>query len=199
MAGIILTGGFSRRMGRDKALLPMPGAVSLTFVEYLASLLATICTQILLVARDQESGKEYLALSDRRLWQIVYDQIPGQGPLMGLYSGLLAASAEYALVLAVDLPCVQPALLAHLAAFPRSAELLIPYINSVPQVLLARYPRAVLPVIVDCLQQNRRDPRALLASAPVHYLLEDEIRLFDPDLRSFRNINTLLDFQTAWL
>lgn len=197
VAGIILAGGQSRRMGRDKALLPVPGEPSLTFVEHLASLLAQSCQEVLLVARDQTSGEELRASATRPNWRLVYDQIPAQGPLMGLLSGLQATSYSHALVLAVDLPFAQPALLAWLAALPLSDELLVPRVQDIPQVLLARYPRALLPIIEDCLQAGRHDPRALLSKVPVRYLEEAQLREIDPELRSFKNINTPEDLMRA--
>lgn len=195
VAGIILAGGRSRRMGRDKALLSVPGETPLTFVEHLASRLSALCTQVLLVARDERSGKEYLSASHSQNWRVVYDRMPDQGPLMGLYSGLQAMTSSHALVLAVDLPCVQPALLAWLCAFPLTDEALIPRVQGIPQVLLARYPRAILPAIEECLQVGRQDPRALLEKTPVRFLEEEQVREVDPELRSFVNVNTPEDFE----
>ena len=190
VAGIILAGGRSRRMGRDKALLSLPGADTRPFVTRLADLLTPICAEVLLVARDPASGQQYASLAPQPGWRLVYDQVPDEGPLMGLASGLRATICSHALVVAVDLPCVQSALLAWLAAFPLTDELLIPLIASVPQVLLARYPRAILPVIEICLNEGRRDPRALLERAPVRFLTEEQVYAVDPDLRSFLNVNT---------
>jgi molybdenum cofactor guanylyltransferase len=197
MAGIILTGGYSQRMGRDKALLPVASETPLTFVEHLASLLSPICNTVHLVARDETSGRVYAALPTSQTWQLIYDQVPGQGPLMGLYSGLQAISSSHALVLAVDQPFVQPALLSWLHAFPLSGEILIPRVQGIPQVLLARYPRAVLPAIEACLKRGRRDPRALLDLVPVRFLEEDVLRTLDPELHSFLNINTPEDLAQA--
>jgi len=198
MAGIILVGGYSRRMGQDKALLSAPGEISLTFVEYLATRLSEICTEVLLVARDEKSSKEYLPLLKGQSWRVVYDQIPAHGPLMGLYSGLQVLSSSHALVLAVDMPFVQPALLAWLNAFPLTDELLIPCVQGIPQVLLARFPRSLLPTIAECLRNGRRDLRALLEIAPTHFLEEEELRQIDPELRSFINVNTREDFHRAF-
>ncbi|MGH2510230.1 MAG: molybdenum cofactor guanylyltransferase [Ktedonobacteraceae bacterium] len=195
VAGIILAGGRSRRMGTNKALLPVPGSTSRTFVEQLATLLAVLCPEVLLVARDETSGQEYASLS--HTWRIVYDHLPDQGPLMGLASGLQATTCSHALVVAVDLPWVQPALLAWLSAYPRTDELLIPHVQGIPQVLLARYPRAILPMIETCLHAGRRDPRALLDLVPVRFLPEEQLRVADPELRSFMNVNTPEDFAQA--
>jgi molybdopterin-guanine dinucleotide biosynthesis protein A len=196
VAGLILAGGRSSRMGSDKALLTFPGASSFTFVERLVSRLAEYCMEILLVVRDEESGRVYPFASDAHL-RLVCDQVPGQGPLMGLYSGLQACSCSHALVLAVDQPFVRSELLAWLCSFPPGSESLVPRIQGVPQVLLARYARTLLPTIEECLQAGRRDPRALLTCAPVRFLEEEQVRTVDPDLRSFVNINTPQDFQRA--
>lgn len=195
VAGIILVGGRSRRMGTNKALLPAPGSTSHTFVEQLAEMLTAICPEVLLVARDASSGQEYTALSAH--CRIVHDQKPDQGPLMGLASGLHATTCSHALVVAVDLPWVQPALLAWLSNYPLTDELLIPRVQGIPQVLLARYPRAILPTIEACLNVGRRDPKALLDRVPVRFLEEAQLRVADPDLRSFINVNTPEDLAQA--
>lgn len=198
VAGIILVGGRSRRMGRDKALLPSPDGSPLPFVERLAALLAELCREVLLVARDEASSREYSFVCRRQNARLVYDRAANHGPLMGLYSGLQAVSFSHALVLAVDLPFVQHPLLSWLNAFPLTEEMLIPRVQGIPQVLLARYPRALLPTIETCLQAGRRDPRALLAKAPVRFLEEAQIREIDPELRSFVNVNTPEDFEQVF-
>src|SRR5579883_1317574 len=104
VAGVILVGGRSRRMGRDKALLPFPHGSALTFVERLSTLLTELCGEVLLVARDETRGREYSFVCQRQNVRLVYDQAVDHGPLMGLYSGLHAVSFSHALVLAVDLP-----------------------------------------------------------------------------------------------
>jgi molybdopterin-guanine dinucleotide biosynthesis protein A len=111
--------------------------------------------------------------------------------LMGLYSGLSAINTERALVVAVDLPFVQPALLSFLLSLPLTADtLLVPLVHNIPQVLLAMYPRSVLPLIQQQLQRGRRDLRCLLEVAPVQFVEEAQLLEVDPLLRSFVNINT---------
>jgi molybdopterin-guanine dinucleotide biosynthesis protein A len=185
-AGIILVGGRSKRMGRDKAHLPLPGKERVTFVAYLASLLTSQCSEVLLVARDATQAADY-ALPHVH---IVTDQVPDIGPLMGLYTGLSAMHASHALVTAVDMPFVQPAMVTFLLSQPLDNALLVPIVNDIPQVLLAVYPRAALPAIEERLQAGRRDPRSLLDVAKVRYIEEAQLRKVDAELRSFVNINT---------
>jgi molybdopterin-guanine dinucleotide biosynthesis protein A len=73
-------------------------------------------------------------------------------------------------------------------------QLVIPIVDNFPQVLLAVYPRTILPVIEARLQAGRRDPRALLQVAEAHFLEEKQLRAVDPQLCSFVNINTPEDF-----
>ena len=187
ITGIILTGGSSRRMGKDKALLPLPDNEGVTFVEHLTTMLTTLCSEVLLVARDDVQAANYAHLIGART---LTDRVADQGPLMGLWSGLSAMHNLHALVVAVDMPFVQPALLSFLLSQPLSGSLLVPVVNTMPQVLLAVYPRAVLPFIEGRLQEGRRDPRSLLEVAPVRYIDEAQLRLVDPELRSFANVNT---------
>jgi molybdenum cofactor guanylyltransferase len=190
-AGIILVGGRSQRMGTNKALLPLPGRASETFLAHLVSTLAPLCAELLVVARDPAQFA-HVALPGTRL---VFDEKPGGGPLMGLYSGLNATQATTALVVAVDMPFVQPALLAFLLAHHQENTLLMPVVGGIPQVLLALYPRSILPHIETLLRQGKRAPRALLEVAPVQYIEEARLREVDPQLRSFVGINTPQDLR----
>ncbi|MGZ6364404.1 MAG: molybdenum cofactor guanylyltransferase [Ktedonobacteraceae bacterium] len=191
-SGIILAGGSSSRMGTNKALLPLPGNQVVTFVEHLVSLLESSCSETLIVARDRDQARDYVFPGVR----ITFDETPGMGPLMGLYSGLSAIHTTHALVVAVDLPYVQPAVLSFLISQPLPADaLLVPMIHTIPQVLLALYPRSILPLAKEQLLQGRRDVRCLLQVAPVQFIEEAQLLKIDPRLRSFQNINTPEDLQ----
>jgi molybdenum cofactor guanylyltransferase len=193
VTGIILAGGRSRRMGTEKALLKLPGARTITFVEQLAATLSEQCGDVLLVARDQEQAASYGIL---RGVMILTDKVPDRGPLMGLYSGLEAMSAsEHALVVAVDMPLLQARLISFLLAQPRSDALLLPVVNGAPQVLCAIYPRTLMACIGRRLREGRRDPRSLLQVAPVRYIDEAQLRAVDPQLRSFINVNSPEDLR----
>ena len=198
ISGILLAGGRSTRMGKDKALLPLPGNQDHSFVDHLASLLALSCREVLLVVRDSAQALEYEALVPGGV-RILVDVIPGNGPLMGLYTGLKAMHpfSSHGLVLAVDMPFVQPALISFLLSQPLTEALLIPRVEQKPQVLLAVYPRTALPSVEACLQEGRRDLRSLLAVCTVRYLEEAQLRAVDPQLRSFVNVNTPEEFQRS--
>jgi molybdopterin-guanine dinucleotide biosynthesis protein A len=185
-AAIILVGGRSRRMGRDKAFLPLPGNNGITFVQHLASLLTSQCSQVILVARDALQAADYMLPGVR----IITDRISDIGPLMGIYSGLSAVHSSHALVTAVDMPFLQPDVVTFLLSQPLDDALLVPVVNDIPQVLLAVYPRSILPEVEDRLQAGRRDPRSLLDVAKVRYIAEAQLRKVDPQLHSFVNINT---------
>ena len=198
ISGILLAGGRSSRMGKDKALLPLPGKQDHSFVEHLASLLALSCREVLLVVRDSAQALEYEAHVPGEV-RILIDEIPGAGPLMGLYTGLKAMhpSSSHALVLAVDMPFVQPALISFLLSQPLTEALLIPRVEQKPQVLLAVYPRTALQSVEACLKEGRRDLRSLLKVCPVRYLEEAQLRAVDPQLRSFVNVNTPEELQRS--
>jgi molybdopterin-guanine dinucleotide biosynthesis protein A len=192
-AGIILAGGSSKRMGQDKALLPCPDNQQISFVERLATLLLSACREVILVVRDMSQETTYARHVPSSV-HVVIDRVPDTGPLMGLYSGLCAMQSSHALVTAVDTPFLQYSLISFLLSEFIDNQPVIPIVDNFPQVLLAVYPRTMLPVIEAKLQAGRQDPRALLQVAEIHFLEEEQLRAVDPQLRSFVNINTPEDF-----
>jgi len=191
-AGIILVGGRSTRMGSDKALLPLPHNHAVTFVEHLAAMLPAQCSEVMLVVRDEEQAALYKHIG----LAIVTDDTPNMGPLMGLYSGLRMIQASHALVIAVDMPFILPEMVTFLLSQPLDDSLLVPIVNAVPQVLLAVYPRSLLPLIEERLHAGRRDPRSLLGVTSVRFIDETQLREIDPQLRSFVNVNTPEDYKS---
>jgi molybdenum cofactor guanylyltransferase len=197
VAGIILAGGFSRRMGSDKALLSVPGRGQVTFVAHLSSLLITLCSEVVLVTRDEDQAAKYirhLATQEASSVRVISDKVPAAGPLMGLYSGLQAIHVSHALVMAVDMPFVHKDMLAFLLSYPLDEALLVPVVDDIPQVLLSVYPRTILSTLETCLLNGQHDLRSLLKIVPVQYIEETQLRKVDPLLRSFVNVNMPGDF-----
>lgn len=117
VTGVVLAGGQSTRMGRDKALLPIAGK---PLVRHLAERMAALGIRRLIVACGTEArGREYGALLQGLAGadEIVTaaDAYPGSGPLAGLHAALGAVPERgYAFVMACDMPTVSVGLFARL-------------------------------------------------------------------------------------
>lgn len=102
-SGIVLAGGLSRRMGRNKAELPLLGR---TFLQWQVEKLQSLGIHDIMI-----SGPDGLTHPAART---VPDVFPGRGPLGGLHACLSAACASRCLVVSVDAPLVPASALAHL-------------------------------------------------------------------------------------
>ncbi|MHB8919112.1 MAG: molybdenum cofactor guanylyltransferase, partial [Desulfocucumaceae bacterium] len=96
VSGIILAGGKSNRMGRNKALLKIG---SLTLIERVARVLSAVCPEIVIVGG---SAADFGHLG----YPVIPDIYPGCGPLSGIHAGLSAIKNEYGFVSACDIPFI---------------------------------------------------------------------------------------------
>lgn len=132
---VILAGGGSTRMGRDKALLPLEGR---TLIERLVARLDPFFQEILVSAADAE---RYAFLGRK----IVVDPKPGQGPLMGVACGLAAAAYETVFFLPCDVPDLPVSLFLRLLRVARDAEGAVPVDSrGLLEPLCAVYRKSVL-------------------------------------------------------
>jgi molybdopterin-guanine dinucleotide biosynthesis protein A len=184
---VILAGGLSRRMGRDKAALPAGDG---TLIAHLAHRLAPFVDETIIAG-----GSVTPNLPDVRL---VADRAPGLGPLAGIHTGLLAARHPHVWVVACDLPDVEPAVLMLLRELAATYDGVVPRIGGEPQGVCALYQRNLASRIDALLNAGERSVKSLLAASTIRYVAPDELRAVDPQLRSFRNINTPADYE-AWL
>jgi len=186
MTGVVLAGGRSRRMGRDKALLPIGGA---TLIELVVARLREVCGERLLLVTNTPEAYRQLGV------QIVPDALPPGQSLVGIYTGLRHAG-EPAFVCACDMPFLSPPLIRHMAALAEGADVVIPRHGGEYEPLHAVYTPACLDPIRRCVERQGRNID-FLAEVRVRIVDEPELRRFDPDLRSFANLNTPEDYAAA--
>jgi molybdopterin-guanine dinucleotide biosynthesis protein A len=135
--------------------------------------------------------------------QLVADREPGLGPLAGIAAGLGAASHDLVLVLAVDMPFVQVALLSYMASLASHHQAVVPTIperpsgESRPEPLHAYYRQSCLPAIMARLETGHRQVVSFLADVATRWVPSDDIARFDPSFASFRNLNSPADWKSA--
>jgi molybdopterin-guanine dinucleotide biosynthesis protein A len=184
---VILAGGRSRRMGRDKATLP---AVDGTLIAHVARRLAPLVDETIV------AGGSVGPPIDGAV--VVSDHRRGLGPLAGILAGLAAAHYRHVWVVGCDLPDVEPALGGLLLALAADYDAVVPRPGREPEGVCALYVRDLAPRIAALLDAGERSVKSLLDRSAVRYVGSDELRAVDPELRSFRNINTPADY-ADWL
>lgn len=160
---LILAGGYSRRMGEDKALLPFGDQTAL---ERLLSVACAISDDVLVIRRPDQP-----VLPAVSRCHIVHDLRPGQGPLAGIEAGLHAARHLWCLVLPVDAPGVTRefvnALLSVVPVAQAAGELAVITTEGVrTHPLHAVYHKTVEGIIGKLMINNRRKVLELLAEIP---------------------------------
>jgi molybdenum cofactor guanylyltransferase len=192
VAGIVLVGGRSSRMGRDKATLVLDGK---TLLERTVAALDPVVDQVVLVrAREQALP----LVSVRGSLVVVEDPVDGQGPLVGMATGLAAVEAPVALVVGVDYPFLQPALLRLLAQrVVAGARWVLPIAHGRPQPLCSAFARDALEVLRAHVDAGDRAPMAVAADLGMVRLTEAEWSSVDPEGLSFLDVDTPEDFEAA--
>jgi len=168
-AGLLLTGGQSRRLGTDKSQVRRDGE---TLAARGARVLRAVCTPVL------ELGPGTSGLDAIR------EDPPGTGPLAALAAGaaeLRTRGADApAILLAVDLPFVEPPLLELLAGTDAGDGIVVPVAGGVRQPTCALYSRAALRRAEELVVEGERALQALLGSSPVIEVAPAEWRAVAP-------------------
>jgi molybdenum cofactor guanylyltransferase len=186
LAGLLLTGGASRRLGVPKALLTCDGE---RLVDRSARTLSAVCAPVL------EVGPGYGALPACR------EREPGAGPLAGFVAGAFALHADGydgpLIVLAVDLPSVTPELLQWLAEH-EGTGCVVPRVAGQLQTVCARYSPDACRVAPELYERGERSMRALLDAVAVTEVDEDEWSAVG-DMAVFADVDTPDDAARAGL
>jgi len=184
---VILTGGKSSRMGRPKALLPFDGA---PLIAHVVRRLKKMFAEAVVVAAPEQELPALPAL-------LVRDEVAYQGPVSGIYHGLMASTKEVCFVTSCDAPFLNPALIAHLLSQTLEYDVVVPFWQERLQPLHAVYRTSVAPLLKEQLERNELRPIFLYNKVRTRKLQEVEIRSHDPEGLSFLNMNSPEDYEAA--
>lgn len=174
----ILAGGQSSRLGYPKALLRL--GTGHVLVEDLARRLGTISDDVFIVANDAR-----VAVPGIPSWP---DLIPGKAALGGILTAIEEARFDRVFVTACDMPYLSTELVSALARI--DGDVVVPTVEGRLQPLFAMYSRRCASSIRERLVSDDLRVVGFFPSVDTRVVTEADVRSNDPDLASFRNMNT---------
>ncbi len=190
MTGVLLAGGKSRRMGRDKRFLELEGR---TLLERALSILETLFSEVIVVVA--EPAPQLAGLRHR----VVTDLIPNCAALGGLYTGLSCAGQPRVFAAGCDMPFLDPAVIKWMIGLDQHSDIVMVQLTSGLQPMHAIYSKACLPDLERMAAAHNLTVQELCQASGLSARLvsEDEIRGIDPQFLSFLNVNTPADLELA--
>jgi molybdopterin-guanine dinucleotide biosynthesis protein A len=188
-SAIVLVGGEARRAGgREKYFFSYEGR---TFIEHILGALRGVVDEIVLAARDPAQCERFGHLAGVKC---VPDIRQGIGPAGGLHAGVLQVRGDLVLVVACDMPCINPRVIEHLFSLMDDYDAVIPAWNpDMLEPLHAVYRRAALLAYLE--EPGHRSLREMVKAMRVRFVDIHELRRLDPDLKTFTNVNKLEELE----
>jgi len=188
IAGWVLAGGASSRMGRAKALLEVAGEPMIVRTTRLIQQVVGPGTVVGAVGESEKLGL-----------RAIEDDVPGAGPLGAIATALRVSGAAWNLILACDLPYLQHEWLEFLVkrALESTADAVIPRNLEGPEPLCAVYHKCGEPLIRTAIEHGVRKVTDGLQYLRVETIEPDEWKVFDSQGLLFKNMNSPEDYQEA--
>ncbi|MFB6184701.1 MAG: molybdenum cofactor guanylyltransferase [Haloarculaceae archaeon] len=199
-AGVIVAGGRSTRFGdRDKAVAELAGQ---PMIRRVADRLAGVIETLIVNCREDQLDAIRAAMAgyDHDVGYAL-DPQPDLGPVAGIETGLRAAAsqgADYAVVVACDMPFVEPALLAHLFERAAGHDAAIPQLDDRWfQTTQAVYRTTAMADACEAALE-RGDRKVLAPLEDLEYVVVDEAEVREyAAVDTFENLNTRAEFEAA--
>lgn len=184
MLTVILTGGASHRMGRDKAMLPYKGTTMLQYLINKYSVLGCVIVSVNEAGRFEFNGAKEAV-----------DPYPGLGPLNGIISGFDESNENIIFVTGTDLPFGEPALVHKLLELIQDNDAcIIRQGKKNFEPLFAVYRRSCADQARECLEAGKKSIREMLDLMKVRYVSPEELPEFDLN-HMLMNVNTMEEYE----
>jgi|SRR5208283_58819 len=191
--GVILAGGKNRRFPLIKSFIKVEGVA---IIERNISVLQELFAEVLISTNTPEV---YFHLGV----PLLGDALPASGPMTGIYTALLNSKGEDVFAVACDMPFISRELILFLCrkhreilhAKPVGAT--VPVFNGEPQPLFGVYAKTVLPRLEEGILRGKTSMRRFLGEIETNLVDESEVRMRDPEGRSFINVNTVEDYEAV--
>ena len=176
---VVLTGGESRRMGRDKAMTKIAGK---PMVAHIIETIDPLFSDILISVREFRT--------DVSLPQII-DSSSARGPMIGIKSALEAMQTDWLFVIACDMPFVSTELIQALVLKRENHHAVLTHVDDRAQPLFGFYAKSCLPLMKTSVAEGQRSMMRLLDQLDVYLLPEAEVERIDPQLNSLMSLDTV--------
>jgi molybdopterin-guanine dinucleotide biosynthesis protein A len=183
ITGVVLAGGKSTRMGREKALLPYRGK---NLIDAPIETLSAVFSNVVLSVKDSNDLPQYSRGK-------IVDQHTSIGPIGGITSVLKILNQKI-FCAACDMPFLNQALIEFICSVA-DADAVIPIWQGRPEVLHALYSPALIPSLENAIVAGRYKITDALGNSNIRFIEEEAIKKFDPTGASFQNVNTLSDYE----
>ncbi|NVN98420.1 MAG: formate dehydrogenase accessory sulfurtransferase FdhD [Geobacteraceae bacterium] len=179
VAGAILAGGQSSRMGRNKALLPIHGR---PIIEEIYRKMAGLFKEVVIVTNSPE---DYAFLPCPKIPDIHM----GKGSMAGVHAALEWSPEERIFVVACDMPFLDPIAVRAFAARLDCETALVPCTDGGFEPLHSFYSKKIAHLLDEALQADRPKILDLLQTLDTRFIPADEVARISPGFRSFINLN----------
>ena len=188
ITGIILAGGKSRRMGKDKGLCTFNGKA---LVEYAIGTLKPLCGHLLISANYHPEKYNAYGIP------VVADEIREIGPMGGIYTGLKHSETQHNLILSCDTPFVGTLLFKHLLSQVENEQVVAPaHHKFLIEPLSAYYATNIISTVQDAI--NKKDYKLINLFRQVRFKsvpVDTMISFYNENY--FLNINRPSDLENA--
>ncbi len=181
--GLVLAGGKSTRMNKDKSQLKYHNKPQ---QQHAIELLENVCEEVFVSSRDEGQSSELAVPS-------IADKFIGLGPYGGILSAFMQEPNVAWLVIAVDLPFLDKATISNLVEHRNPSKLATCFIdpqNEFPEPLISIWEPRAYPRMLDFLSKGYSCPRKVLINNNVEIITERNVQ-------ALTNVNTPEEFEEA--
>ncbi len=189
ITGIILAGGKASRMrGIDKAMIMIDGK---TIIERSVETLRDVVDDIIVVSDNDYSFKGINVI-------MVRDIKKDKGPIMGIYSGLIASKTEWNFICGCDMPYLNSSIILTLIENIGESEAVVPVVDGKKEPLCALYSKRLIEKLQDAIGQNILKVSEFLSKVNVEHVSYDLIKKTGLEYNPFFNINYDTDLKPTF-
>ncbi len=179
---VLLAGGESKRMGKDKVFLKL-GKERL--IDLVFRKLDSLFSEVIIVS-DRCQELSYLPAK-------FTGDLFGKGPkcaLRGIHAGLSLATTSSSFITGCDMPFISLPLIRYMSRFAGEFEVVVPRLGEYYQPLFAFHNKSILDTITWHLEENKLKLTGIYPHLEIKCIEEKIIKRFDPLMLSFHNLNT---------
>lgn len=178
LTGIVLCGGMSSRMGREKGTCKLHNKF---LVQYSCDIMVEFCEHIML-GTDKA---DYVFMG----YPMVKDEIKGIGPISGIYSCLKASTTVDNFIISCDMPLISADLIRFIVDNRENYDVVIPVFNNFPEPLCAYYNKNIVPEIETFIKNGVYKIQEVVRKLKTNFVvINSTLDFFNNHL--FYNVNT---------